>query len=560
MAAARDLVSYAPEARERVIRALQKALRDEAAQVRAAAATALADAGGSEALPDLLVAVEDDNPLVRQMAISALGEIGDARATERLRRALADPRAEVRFQAVMAFPRVSASRDDALAALLHATEDEDAFVCHIALRMTEELRDGDALDPRVLRRARVLLAHASPEVRVASAILLALRHDGGPGGSPIPRQISDPQSRARSRAFRWRSSPRSGGGELRTGDREDEAAAIELCGDLGLTTARPGLERRAFGGLLGLRRDPLAWHARVALARMGHERACREILRELGDRDRDVCTLAVAAAGRARLGAHRERILAQRGEGVRVAPHAGSTKRWPPSADRKCWGRPPIPGTPVRRDPPRMNETRFSAADLEPSDADLRAARRSLIERTAATLAVLAAGVWVGGMVALGACAAPFVFRLTPAPYSGDAMGSAFARFEPDRAGRGRGAPRRRGGPHLGRRWPWPHRRLRRARRLTAVVMAACARLRRPLAHAPDINALHRAGAQRGEGPQGEELDRTHKTAETVGKAETGLGVLLIALHVFTLAARRPDDEDAPTSPLPRPAPPSPGL
>src|SRR6185312_3834946 len=136
-ASVRDLVVHVsastPGARERVIRGLQKALRDDAAEVRAAVATALADAGGGEALPDLLVAVEDQNALVRQMAISALGEIGDARATERLRRALGDPRAEVRFQAVMAFPRVVASSDDALAALLSATEDEDAFVCHIAL-------------------------------------------------------------------------------------------------------------------------------------------------------------------------------------------------------------------------------------------------------------------------------------------------------------------------------------------------------------------------------------------------------------------------------------------
>jgi uncharacterized membrane protein len=189
-----------------------------------------------------------------------------------------------------------------------------------------------------------------------------------------------------------------------------------------------------------------------------------------------------------------------------------------------------------------MNETRFSAADLEPSDDDLRAARRSLVERTAATLAVLAAGVWVGGMVALGACAAPFVFRLTPAPFSGDAMGSAFARFDQialgaavvllgaevartwAAGGRGRTAPAR-------------------VRRFTAIVMAACAAYG-GLVLTPHINALHRAGAQRGQGPQGEELDRVHKTAETVGKAETGLGAILVALHVFTLAARRPDDDD----------------
>ena len=32
--------------------------------------------------------------------------------------------------------------------------------------------------------------------------------------------------------------------------------------------------------------------------------------------------------------------------------------------------------------------------------------------------------------MALGACAAPLVFEMTPAPFSGDAMGAAFARFD----------------------------------------------------------------------------------------------------------------------------------
>ena len=313
-ASLRDLVAYAgddggsapqpPGVRDRVIRALQKALRDDAASsVRAVAATALADAAAREALPDLLLAVEDDDPLVRQMAIAALGELGDPRATERLRRALADERAEVRFQAVMAFPRVSASAEASLEALLHATHDDDAFVCHIALRMTEEVRAGGPLDARVEARARALLDHASIEVRVASAVLLAPQK---PQPDPRPARILVEVAR----------------GELRTRDREDEAAAVELCGELGLTAAQPGLERRAFGGLLGLRKDPLAWHARVALASLGHERACRDILRELGARDRDVCTLAVAAAGRARLAAAREPILALRGAEGRADPHA----------------------------------------------------------------------------------------------------------------------------------------------------------------------------------------------------------------------------------------------
>jgi hypothetical protein len=160
----------------------------------------------------------------------------------------------------------------------------------------------------VLARARALLGHGSAEVRVAAAILLA----GGGDDGASPRFHKEAVEII----------ARVGKGDLRTRDREDEAAAVELCGELGLAAARPGLERRAFGGLFGLRRDPLAWHARVALARMGHERACREILRELGDGDRDVCTLAVAAAGRAHLTAARERILSLRGDTRRADPHA----------------------------------------------------------------------------------------------------------------------------------------------------------------------------------------------------------------------------------------------
>jgi len=301
--ALRDLVAHAGEAHEQVVRALQRALReDEAADVRAVAATALADLRAGEALPELLFAVEDAAPYVRQMAIAALGEIGDSRATERLRRALGDERAEVRFQAVMAFPRVSADPKGALDALLRATTDVDPFVCHIALRMTEEVCEGGSPDERVLARARAILGDSgkSAEVQVAAAILLARTGDAR-AVAVLTKVVQ---------------------GEIRTRDAEDEATAIELCGELGIEAAQRGLEKRAFGGVLGIGKHPLFCHARVALARMGHPRACREIMRELGDRNRDVRTLAVAAAGRARLAAVRDRILAMRGDPARADPTA----------------------------------------------------------------------------------------------------------------------------------------------------------------------------------------------------------------------------------------------
>ncbi|MGK4001236.1 HEAT repeat domain-containing protein [Sorangium sp. So ce1036] len=289
-----DLVPYAATAREQVLRALENALRSDAhASVRAAAAIALADTKAVEALPALLLAVEDADAHVRQMAITALGEIGDARATGRLRRALSDERPEVRFQAVIAFPRVCTEKADAIDAILRATHDDDPLVCHIALRMFEELGEAlGELPASGMERARALLGHASPLVQAAAAVVLARFDD--PAGHPVLVAIAERR--------------------LRDVDHEDEAAAIELCGELGLSEATSALERRAFGLKLGLGRDPLRWHARVALARMGHARAVREILGDLGAWDRHRRTLAVAAAGRARLAAALGPIAAMRGD------------------------------------------------------------------------------------------------------------------------------------------------------------------------------------------------------------------------------------------------------
>jgi HEAT repeat protein len=302
--ALRDLCRYAEDERERVLRALEAALRDdEAAAVRSVAALGLADLEAREALPTLLLAVEDDDPHVRQMAITALGEIGDPRATERLRRALGDARPEVRFQAAIAFPRVCAAPSDAIEALVKATHDADPLVCQIALRMAEELgAEAGHLDDAVLARARALLAKGPPIVRVAAAVVLARGADDASAAYPVLVGVAN--------------------GSIETTEGEDEAAAIELCGELGLEAARPGLEKRAFGGMMGLFRDRFAWHARVALARMGHERAAQAILRELGSWDRDQRTLAVAAAGRARLAAARPVIVAMRGDEARADQEA----------------------------------------------------------------------------------------------------------------------------------------------------------------------------------------------------------------------------------------------
>lgn len=197
-----------------------------------------------------------------------------------------------------------------------------------------------------------------------------------------------------------------------------------------------------------------------------------------------------------------------------------------------------------------MSET-FSEADLEPSDDERRAARRQLADRVAACVAAVAAGLLPGGLIALGACAAPFVFRLTPAPWSGHAMGAAFARF--DRialacVGVVLFAEIVR--TYLARRRA--RRPMARVRRMAAVLLAGAVAYQ-GMVVTPAIIGLHQAGAEQGVGEAGRRLASIHDRASVVGRAQAALAVLVVVLHVLTLSRPRPEDEeeDEASAPLP---------
>jgi hypothetical protein len=154
------------------------------------------------------------------------------------------------------------------------------------------------------------------------------------------------------------------------------------------------------------------------------------------------------------------------------------------------------------------------------------------IERAAAVVAVVALALWVGGLVALGACAAPIVFHVVPAPLSGDAMGAVFRRFDAIAIScavvvLGSEAVRIRVAAV-------PASIAERTRTALAVV-AAAAGIYGGTRLSPAIVALHAAGAVRGFGVDGAELERLHGLAEAVAKVEVSAGLLLLALHVVTL-------------------------
>jgi len=283
LSALRDLVRLSStQQRAQAVSALCEVLKsDSEPYVSASAALALSDAEAVEAIPELLLVAEQGHVVVREMALAALGELCEPGAPEILEicaRARRDAAPSLRFQALIAENRLA--RSALLAGLVDATRDTDAEVRQIAYRLAEEhvTADGAELPEPLKQRARAALRDDAPHVRLAAAILLA-RVGEACGASIISSVVRR---------------------EVRVPSLEDEQAAIELAGELMLDDTRAALSRRAFG-FFGLSRDPLSWHARVALARLGDEQAKTAILRGLRAFTRDARTIAVAAAGRARL-------------------------------------------------------------------------------------------------------------------------------------------------------------------------------------------------------------------------------------------------------------------
>ena len=300
LSALRELVRHARGGEPRAASALAAALRDPLETIRAEAALGLADAECRESAGALAeLALGDSAPRVRQMALLALGELGssDAGAVDRaVAHALGSELPAERFQALLAAHQLALP--EAREAVVHAMEDQDAEVRILALRVARaEFEAERALPEPALARARAALSAEEPSVRRAAALTLAEFRDTS-GKSVLL--------------------------ELVRGDRpapslEDAQAAIELSAELGLGEARPALERRAFARF---GRDPLAYDARIALARLGDERAKARILEALSAWTRDGRTLAVAAAGRARLGEARARLQSFEGHPERADPRA----------------------------------------------------------------------------------------------------------------------------------------------------------------------------------------------------------------------------------------------
>ncbi len=171
------------------------------------------------------------------------------------------------------------------------------------------------------------------------------------------------------------------------------------------------------------------------------------------------------------------------------------------------------------------------------------------VERIAASVAASVAGLWAGGLLALGAIAAPVVFSETPAPFSGNAMGQAFGRFdrvalifsglllacEFTRTWMAEG-----GGKSTGARV-----------RRTATMLLAAAAVYLAVVITPRIRTMHRDGVSRGVGEAGALMEALHRQATWAGKGITFLCIALVFLHIMTLRKPLPASISSALGPLP---------
>lgn len=304
LSAVRDLVrlSRFPGERPAAIGALDRALlEDKSSECRAEAAVALADSDAAESRDVLLAALEDQALRVRQMVLLALGEVGkpgDAEVIERVRSFLGAAEPALRFQSMVALDALSPEL--VRPAIEAASHDADDEVRAMAFRLAEArfAAGTDAPEP-LLAAARTAFGEHAPLVRVTAALFLAARADAA--GAAVLIDLID--------------------GRIRAASAEDVQAAIDAVVALKLEGARRALIFRAFG-IFGVRSDPISWHACVALARLGDERARFAILRGLDAWTQQARTFAVVAAGEARIAEARERIEAFRGDPRRAAPEA----------------------------------------------------------------------------------------------------------------------------------------------------------------------------------------------------------------------------------------------
>jgi uncharacterized membrane protein len=163
------------------------------------------------------------------------------------------------------------------------------------------------------------------------------------------------------------------------------------------------------------------------------------------------------------------------------------------------------------------------------------ASRDLLVRRATAIASLLGVVLWLGGLLALGAIAAPVVFSTVAMPASADAMSVVFRRFDAVATSCAAVVLASEAARVLARVpfGPVDH------VRAGASAVAGSLALFVAASVSPRIAALHAAGVARGLGDAGAKLARLHDTAELCGTIQVALLVAVVVAQVIALTRPR---------------------
>ena len=229
------------EADSTVVIALIGRLKDEDADVRAAAAEALGKLEDSRAVPPLLAVIGDRDAKVRAATAEALGRFADPRAVSGLSSLLADPELEVRKHALEALSQYESGVP--VAGIVRLLSDPDADIRHDAVHAIGRFGDRSAAAGLV-----PLVRDPSPDVRQGAIESIANLHDAAQGSAILPA-LSDGNADVRQQALEALGQLRVPIPEatllalLRDNDADVRSKAAEVAGARSVVAAIPSLRR-----------------------------------------------------------------------------------------------------------------------------------------------------------------------------------------------------------------------------------------------------------------------------------------------------------------------------
>ncbi len=273
-----------------VVVALIGRLRDEDADVRAAAAESLGKLEDSRAVPALIAALADREAKVRAAAAQALAKFSDPRAVSGLSALLADPEAEVRKEALDALTEYESGVP--AAGIVRLLADPDAEMRHSAAHALGSLGDrsaGAALAP--------LVRDPSADVRQAAIESIANLHDVA-HASATTSALSDTNADVRQQALNALEELKAPIAEatlltlLRDPDADVRSQAAEFAGERSVVGAIPSLRRLIDDEDRDVRENAIS-----ALANIGDDAAVAALRAGLASKDAKVRRAAAEALG-----------------------------------------------------------------------------------------------------------------------------------------------------------------------------------------------------------------------------------------------------------------------